>query len=958
MSKNNVSSSSFYSALLVALCVAATNIFLVSATVNSSSLSSLEAKALLNSGWWGNFSSANYCHLGGITCNRAGNVIQISLSSSSYSYSTPHRKLENMNWTSFPNLEFLNLRFCNLTGSIPEEIGTLSKLTYLDLSSNKNLEGLLPLTLGNLTQLVELRIYYTNITGPIPSCIGQLKNLVHMDIGDNILIGSIPSSIGQLTNLTFLYLSSNRLDGSIPQEIGMLKNLVDMFMSHNILSGPIPSSIGQLTNLTSLSLSRNRLNGSIPREIGMLKNLVYMFMIDNILSGPIPSSIGQLTNLTYLSLSSNRFNGSIPQEIGKLKNLIYMFMDDNIFSGPIPSSIAHLINLTDLNLSSNRFNGSIPQEIGKLKNLIYMFMDNNILSGPIPSSIGHLTNLTDLRLSSNRFNGSIPLEMGDLMQLAQLNLSHNLLTGKIPSSIGKLINLNFLDASSNQVNDTIPAELGLLSNLRHLDLSSNQLSGQLPPIKVPNSFQYLDLSHNFLNGPIPRELDQFENLESLRLNDNDLNGTIPTRLAYLSQLHYLNLSHNDLSGKVPCSVYIIKGLDLSYNPLNGQIPQYGYDCPPPSQVPSQAINKTTCCKGINSSEKRIVMLTLLISFFITVFLGLLAFGCFLCRKTHKKQTKARAMKNGDICSIWNYDGRIAYEDIIKATNDFDIKYCIGTGGYGSVYSAQLPSGKVVALKKLHCFEAEEPAFDKSFRNEVQMLSNIRHRNIVKLYGFCLHNRCMFLVYEYMERGSLFCALRIEVEAVELGWTQRVNIVKSIAHALSYLHHDCTPPIVHRDISTNNILLNSEMKAFIGDFGTARLLYPDSSNQTIIAGTYGYIAPELAYTMVVTEKCDAYSFGMVALETIMGRHPGELLSSLASRSAPNIMLTDVLDPRLPPPTNPVVVGNIVLVAMMAFACVRSEPRSRPTMQCVSQEFLSRMKTSVTPLQAISLLQLWN
>ncbi|KAI8030882.1 MDIS1-interacting receptor like kinase 2 [Camellia lanceoleosa] len=341
-----------------------------------------------------------------------------------------------------------------------------------------------------------------------------------------------------------------------------------------------------------------------------------------------------------------------------------------------------------------------------------------------------------------------------------------------------------------------------------------------------------------------------------------------------------------------------------------------------------------------------------------VFLTLLAFACFQRRETQKHQTEARAIKNGDICSIWNYDGRIAYEDIIKATNDFDIKYCIGTGGYGSVYRAQLPNGKIVALKKLHRFEAEEPAFDKSFRNEVQMLTNIRHRNIVKLYGFCLHNKCMFLVYEYMERGSLFYALRTDVKAVELGWTRRVNIIKAIAHALSYLHHDCTPPIVHRDISSNNILLNSELETFVSDFGTARLLYPDASNQTVIAGTYGYIAPELAYTMVVTEKCDAYSFGVVALETIMGRHPGELLSSLGSRSAPNIMLTDVLDPRLPPPTNPVVVGNIVLVAMMAFACVRSEPRSRPTMQCVSQEFLSRMKTSVTPLHAISLLQLWN
>ncbi|KAI9152791.1 hypothetical protein LWI28_001241 [Acer negundo] len=131
---------------------------------------------------------------------------------------------------------------------------------------------------------------------------------------------------------------------------------------------------------------------------------------------------------------------------------------------------------------------------------------------------------------------------------------------------------------------------------------------------------------------------------------------------------------------------------------------------------------------------------------------------------------------------------------------------------------------------------------------------------------------MFLVYEYMEKGSLFCILRNNVDAVELDWIRRLKIIKGIAHALAYLHHNCTSPIVHRDISCNNILLNSESEAFVADFGFARLLHSDSSNRSAIAGTFGYMAPELAYTMIVTEKCDVYSFGVVTLETLMGRHP--------------------------------------------------------------------------------------
>ncbi|XP_015879351.3 MDIS1-interacting receptor like kinase 2-like [Ziziphus jujuba] len=340
------------------------------------------------------------------------------------------------------------------------------------------------------------------------------------------------------------------------------------------------------------------------------------------------------------------------------------------------------------------------------------------------------------------------------------------------------------------------------------------------------------------------------------------------------------------------------------------------------------------------------MITITVFIPISLFLGLcilliIIFLRQLWFKVKMAQSKSEtSTKNGDIFSIWNYDGKIAYEDIIRATNDFDIRYCIGTGGYGSVYRARLPNGKIVALKKLHRSEAEEPVLRKSFTNEVKMLTQVRHRNIVRLHGYCLHKKCMFLIYEYMRRGSLFCILNNDVEAAELDWKRRVNIIKGIVHALCYMHHHCTPPIVHRDVTTTNVLLNSELEAVVSDFGTARLLQPDSSTQTVVAGTYGYIAPEFAYTMAITEKCDVYSFGVVALETLMGKHPKDVLSTLASSATQSLLLIELLDQRLPPPRSGSSVHDVVLVSAIAFACLHANPKQRPTMQSVSKEFPPR------------------
>ncbi|GJX81319.1 probable leucine-rich repeat receptor-like protein kinase [Tanacetum coccineum] len=168
----------------------------------------------------------------------------------------------------------------------------------------------------------------------------------------------------------------------------------------------------------------------------------------------------------------------------------------------------------------------------------------------------------------------------------------------------------------------------------------------------------------------------------------------------------------------------------------------------------------------------------------------------------------------------------------------------------------------------------------------------------------------------------------------MDWLKRVRIVRAVANGLAYMHHDCTPPIIHRDISGANILLDSDYGAHISDFGTAKLLKLDSSNWTAVVGTYGYIAPELAYTMVATEKCDVFSFGVVALEVIMGKHPGELISSLPTLSTDDLLLANVGDRRIPRPSSLVekLAHSILNVSR---ACLNYNPQERPTMRQVTE-----------------------
>ncbi|KAI5556985.1 hypothetical protein BDE02_18G070900 [Populus trichocarpa] len=771
----------------------------------------------------------------------------------------------------------------------PGVVCTDNYITQLILD-NKNISGTIPPFLSDLKNLTFLNFSNNNIIGKFPVAVHNLSMLEILDLSQNHIVGTIPDDIDCLARLSYLNLYANNFSGNIPAAIGLLPELRTLRLQDNQFNGTFPPEIGNLSKLEELSMAHNGFSPSrLHSSFTQLKKLKMLWISGANLIGEIPQMIGEMVALEHLDLSSNKLTGTIPGSLFMLMNLRVLYLHKNKLSGEIPR-VVEALNLTSVDLSENNLTGTIPVDLGKLDKLSGLSLFFNQLSGEIPESIGRLPALKDFKLFSNNLSGSIPPDLGRYSALEGFQVASNRLTGKLPEylchggnlrgvvafdnklggelpkSLENCSSLLVVRMSNNAFFGNIPVGLWIALNLQQLMISDNFFTGELPN-EVSTSLSRLEISNNKFSGTyraLPSDIISLKSLTTLNLSQNQLSGHIPEKFGFLPDLVKLDLSDNQFSGIIPPLLGSLRlvFLNLSSNNLMGQIPtefeNVAYatsflNNPGLCTRRSSLYLKVCNSRPQKSSKTSTQVLALILSTLFAAFLLALLFA-FIMIRVHWK-------RNHRLDSEWKFINfhklNFTESNIVSGLKESNL---IGSGGSGKNSDQKL---------------------EKEFLAEIEILGTIRHLNIVKLLCCICNDNSKLLVYEYMEKRSLDQWLHSERKAksasasvnhVALDWSKRLQIAVGAAQGLCYMHHDCSPPIVHRDVKSSNILLDSEFNAKIADFGLARMLVKQGELATVsaVAGSLGYIAPEYARTVRVNEKIDVYSFGVVLLELTTGK----------------------------------------------------------------------------------------
>lgn len=621
-------------------------------------------------------------------------------------------------------------------------------------------------------------------------------------------------------------------------------------------------TLSSFSSLSKLNSSGFLLQGPIPEWLGQkLNNLEVLDLSSSSISGSIPSSLGSLNKLSSLSLANNSIAGVIPASLGMLSSLSVLDLSHNLLTGQIPTTLSNLENLTSLDLSSNYLSGPIPIGFVSLSHIRYLNLSSNSLSSTIPAQLGELSNLVELDLGYNSLFSLLPEELGGLRSLRKMSVGNNELEGSLSNTLFKnLSGLEYLVVASNNFIGTLPNAVATMSNLTYLDVSSNNLTGTLPSFEIFSNVTMRALSLNFSNnlfyGNVSPEIGQFHTVD---LSGNYFEGLAPNHIVISNNCFFGLQDQRD--PKICCDFY--SNIRVSLN--NDTICR---------------LLKTPLLKNPIKRSKKLAYLVIGIFGGLGLIILVVAAILLLLKSCHIVSFRRPVQRGNVERHKFTTDSpslglSFTYDQVLKATRNFDDENFIKKGHSGDLYHGMLEDGLSVVVKRADLSKIK----NELWMTEIDLYSRVSHPRLVPLIGHCLENESeKILVYQYMLNKDLSNSLyRIKSTDIETGddevtsldWITRLKIAIGAAEVLCFLHHECEPPVVHRDVQASSILLDDDYEVRLGSL--SEVCSPGATNvitrllempQTSARRHSGSSSATCAY--------DVYCFGKILLELITGK----------------------------------------------------------------------------------------
>ncbi|KAL2341486.1 hypothetical protein Fmac_009426 [Flemingia macrophylla] len=707
--------------------------------------------------------------------------------------------------------------------------------------------------------LSKLTLVGCGFTGRIPDEIGSLQQLVFLSLNSNKFVGPIPPSIGSLSNLTWLDLTDNQLDGSIPVSsdttpgLDMLHKTQHFHLGKNRLSGEIPPKLfSSKMTLIHVIFASNQLVGSIPETLGLVKGLTVVRFENNLLSGYVPQSLSNLTGVTDLLLSNNKLQGALPNLTG-MNSLKFLDLSNNSFDeSSFPLWLSNLENLSTLQMENVYLSGSIPAPFFSLAHLQNVVLKTNNLGGTLDIGTNYSKQLLLIDLKSNSIED---FKQKNDHQDIKIILKSNPICLETGATMSYCITDNIVDKPQK---NCLPDICSPDQTLSRKCKCGYPITGKLT-FRAPSFFEWRNetslenyLLHEFQSRHLPVDS------VSLTISTEDPLHSFEFTIQIFppGQDHFNQQDQSSIS-------FVLGNLSAN-SPYDFITGNQGEGSKESSNSSSTVIIIVAAVAGSSS------LLVLL------VLAGVYAFQ--LKRRAERANIRSNPFGNWDPnksnCGTPQLKAarQFSFKEIKKYTNNFSQANDIGSGGYGKVYRGNLPSGKVVAIKRA---QKESKQGGPEFKAEIELLSRVHHKNLVSLVGFCFEREEQMLVYEFVANGTLKDALTGK-SGIILSWSRRLKIALGVARGLAYLHEHADPPIIHRDIKSNNILLEENYTAKVADFGLSKSILDGEKDHvtTQVKGTMGYLDPDYYTSQQLTEKSDVYSFGVLMLELITARKPIE------------------------------------------------------------------------------------